>query len=485
MSAEWIRDATRTASQNEDQSPLRRPRKSSCRPRPRRCRLPASSLASGTRTHPGCRSCATGAAAGGGGGRATGSRSSSAPCARTPTGSPSTPSYWQQANGEMRAHAVGAQPAQDRRPARRPRRGLLPARDASSSRRGSTRRRTTGVIVACANGLLDVDDAHAARRTTRGSSTRPRCRSPTTPTPREPMRWLAFLDELWPDDPDSIAALQEWFGYVISGRLDLQKILLLVGPTRGGKGAIARVLGALVGRENVAGPTLSSLGGDFGLAPLLGKPLAVISDARLDGRSSPRRRRAAAGDLRRGHDHRQPQVPRPVDRQAAVPVHGHLQRAAALRRRLGGDRRPVRRAAAHPLVARQGGPRRSSRRCTPSCRGSSPGRSTASSGCREQGRFTRPASTDEAIIALRTSPRRSPRSSATAARPGAEARGRGATSCRPRGRSWAEDNGHAAARSRCSAATSARRCRGCASPAPRRRRARSRLHRRRVRGAGA
>jgi putative DNA primase/helicase len=46
------------------------------------------------------------------------------------------------------------------------------------------------------------------------------------------------------------------------------------------------VLGALVGRDNVAGPTLSSLAGEFGLAPLLGKPLAVIADARLSGRNS-------------------------------------------------------------------------------------------------------------------------------------------------------------------------------------------------------
>ena len=36
----------------------------------------------------------------------------------------------------------------------------------------------------------------------------------------------------------------------------------------------------------MAGPTLSSLAGDFGLAPLLGKPLAVISDARLSGRGN-------------------------------------------------------------------------------------------------------------------------------------------------------------------------------------------------------
>ena len=101
---------------------------------------------------------------------------------------------------------------------------------------------------------------------------------PDTPGPT---RWLTFLNQLWPDDPESIAALQEWIGYVLSGRTDLHKILLLVGPTRAGKGVLARVLGALVGRANVAGPTLASLGTNFGLQPLIGKPLAIISDARL------------------------------------------------------------------------------------------------------------------------------------------------------------------------------------------------------------
>ena len=51
----------------------------------------------------------------------------------------------------------------------------------------------------------------------------------------------------------------------------------------------------LVGSGNVAGPTLSSLGNDFGLAPLLGKPLAVISDARLNGRGNSDCRRTASG----------------------------------------------------------------------------------------------------------------------------------------------------------------------------------------------
>lgn len=93
--------------------------------------------------------------------------------------------------------------------------------------------------------------------------------------------WLAFLGELWPDSPDSIAALQEFFGYVISGRTDLHKILFLVGPTRAGKGVIARVLKSLVGVGNAAGPTLASLGTNFGLQPLIGKSLAIVADARL------------------------------------------------------------------------------------------------------------------------------------------------------------------------------------------------------------
>ena len=95
-----------------------------------------------------------------------------------------------------------------------------------------------------------------------------------------PTRWLSFLQQLWPDDPVAIETLQQWFGYVISGRRDLQNFLL-IGPPRAGKGVIARVLTSLVGRHNTAGPTLASLGTNFGLSPLIGKSLAIVSDARL------------------------------------------------------------------------------------------------------------------------------------------------------------------------------------------------------------
>jgi len=137
-------------------------------------------------------------------------------------------------------------------------------------------------IVACANGLLHVGTRKLLDLTPLYFN---RVAVPFAyeAAATEPARWLAFLDQLWPDDPESIASLQEFFGYVLSGRTDLHKIMLLIGPTRSGKGTIARVLAALLGAGNVAGPTLASLGTNFGLSPLLGKPLAVVSDARLAG----------------------------------------------------------------------------------------------------------------------------------------------------------------------------------------------------------
>ena len=99
-----------------------------------------------------------------------------------------------------------------------------------------------------------------------------------------PARWLAFLRELWADDPASIRTLQEVFGYLLSGRTDQQKIIALIGPRRSGKGTILRVLAALLGKESVVAPTLSSLATPFGLQPLIGRSAALLCDARFNVR---------------------------------------------------------------------------------------------------------------------------------------------------------------------------------------------------------
>ncbi len=105
------------------------------------------------------------------------------------------------------------------------------------------------------------------------------------PKAPQPLVWLDFLKQLWPDDCKAARALQEWFGYCLLPDTSQQKILMIVGPKRSGKGTIARVLRGVVGIENTAGPTLASLGTNFGLWPLLDKTVGIISDARLSGRS--------------------------------------------------------------------------------------------------------------------------------------------------------------------------------------------------------
>lgn len=136
-----------------------------------------------------------------------------------------------------------------------------------------------GPAIACANGLLEMAGRRLHPHTPRHFNlvSVPFDYDPDATCPT----WLAFLSSLWPHDPDAITSLQEWFGYVLSGRTDLQKILLAIGPTRSGKGTIARIQRGLLGGDNVAGPTLASLASNFGLAPLVGKPLAIVADARL------------------------------------------------------------------------------------------------------------------------------------------------------------------------------------------------------------
>jgi putative DNA primase/helicase len=152
-------------------------------------------------------------------------------------------------------------------------------------------------ILPVRNGLIHVPGAAAGRRIL------------YPPTPRffcpyaldydfaadapEPVNWLTFLGarpitpggpirhQLWPDDAQARDALQEWFGLNLLADTRYQKICAIIGPRRCGKGTIARVLTAMVGGENVANPTLSSLGTNFGLAPLIGKLAAIITDARI------------------------------------------------------------------------------------------------------------------------------------------------------------------------------------------------------------
>lgn len=88
--------------------------------------------------------------------------------------------------------------------------------------------RETATIVAVANGLLDVGKRTLIAHTPKffNQTSVPFDYDAAAP---QPQRWREFLGMLWPSEPEAIHALSEWFGYVISGRTDLHKILLMVG----------------------------------------------------------------------------------------------------------------------------------------------------------------------------------------------------------------------------------------------------------------
>lgn len=139
-------------------------------------------------------------------------------------------------------------------------------------------------LISCHNGLLHLPTGKIYPHTPNFFSNSALSYSYDQQAPK-PFVWLKFLQEIWGDDQESIDTIQDIFGYLIGVDTDQQKLFLLVGPKRSGKGTIGRIINALLGEDAVISPTLASLETNFGIAPLIGKSAAIIADARLGGRA--------------------------------------------------------------------------------------------------------------------------------------------------------------------------------------------------------
>jgi len=129
-------------------------------------------------------------------------------------------------------------------------------------------------LVACQNGLLDVGSRRLWPHT-------PKFWSPNVlefgydPKARAP-RFEQFLEEIFPGDPGAQRGLLEMMGLCLTDETKYQKAFMFVGPKRGGRGTIGRVLRGLIGRENYVGSTLKAFSEDFGMQSFIGKKVVVF-----------------------------------------------------------------------------------------------------------------------------------------------------------------------------------------------------------------
>ena len=137
--------------------------------------------------------------------------------------------------------------------------------------------------VLCTNGILHVPSGELVPLTPTLFSVNALSFAYDADAP-EPVAWLQFLDTLWADEAEPIALLQEWFGYLLTPDTRQQKMLVIIGPPRSGKGTIVRILQRLLGIPNVCAPTLTALAQQFGRQVFIGKTAAIFPDAKISGR---------------------------------------------------------------------------------------------------------------------------------------------------------------------------------------------------------
>ena len=138
-------------------------------------------------------------------------------------------------------------------------------------------------VIVFRNGILDVETGHLMAATPDLFVTT------AAPYPYDPLarcpRWMQFLREVFEDDVDSIQLLREWFGYCLVRDRTHEKIMLLIGRTGSGKGTTMTVLEAMLGKDQCASSSFSTMSSDFGLQHLIDKPVILIPDARLSRRN--------------------------------------------------------------------------------------------------------------------------------------------------------------------------------------------------------
>jgi len=95
-----------------------------------------------------------------------------------------------------------------------------------------------------------------------------------------PTMYIDFLVSSCEEDMKSIELIREFGGYILADSYPLHKMLIIEGVPGSGKSILAKILQMCLGSQYYAAVSIKGLVNRFGLGELMGKKLAVMSEAR-------------------------------------------------------------------------------------------------------------------------------------------------------------------------------------------------------------
>ncbi len=137
-------------------------------------------------------------------------------------------------------------------------------------------------IIAFDNGLLDISTGVLYRHTPRWFSRF--CLEYEYDPDAKCDSWLNWLTQVSQGEEDWLNCLQMWFGYLLVADTSQQKLMLLHGPPRSGKGTVCRRIQHVMGKHNCVSVTMGDLAVPFGLERLIGKLVAIDGDVHIGRR---------------------------------------------------------------------------------------------------------------------------------------------------------------------------------------------------------
>lgn len=96
----------------------------------------------------------------------------------------------------------------------------------------------------------------------------------------KPKKWVEFLNQIFPKDPDSVRSLRQIIGYCTTSDTSFQKMFVFQGRKRAGKGTVLRVIEAMLGTAHTSA-TFAQLASEKNCAHIIGKGVCVVPDAAI------------------------------------------------------------------------------------------------------------------------------------------------------------------------------------------------------------